>query len=171
MPVPLALSRPTRLAAITAASVAVLALSGVADFLSAQEAKPGRIKIEYVVPKNPEHQMLYDMLKQRNALEQLQEIFNPVKMPMDITIKAVGCDGMVNAWYQRPTLTICYEYLADIRNTTPKETTPEGITPQDAVIGQFFSSWRTKWVMRCLMSWIFRCSGGLKTQPISSPPT
>jgi hypothetical protein len=46
--------------------------------------------------------------------------------------------GMANAWYQRPTVTICYEYLNDIRKSIPAETTPQGITPTDAVLGQFF---------------------------------
>ena len=105
---------------------------------AAQEGRPNRIIIEYVKPTNSAHQPIYDLLKERKVLEKLQEIFSPFKLPIDITLKAVGCDGVVNAWYRRPTLTICYEYLDDIRNTTPKETTPTGLTPQDAVIGQLF---------------------------------
>jgi len=57
---------------------------------------------------------------------------------MDVTIKATGCDGHVNAWYARPTLTICYEYLDEIRRDMPVETTATGITPIDGQIGQFF---------------------------------
>jgi hypothetical protein len=48
------------------------------------------------------------------------------------------CDGRANAWYQRPSITLCYEYLAEIQKGIPKETTPVGITPQDALIGEFF---------------------------------
>jgi len=72
------------------------------------------------------------------VLEKLQEIFSPFKLPIDVTLKTVGCDGVDNAWYQRPTMTICYEYLDNIEKTAPKETTAVGITPQDAVIGQLF---------------------------------
>src|SRR5262245_39981409 len=43
-----------------------------------------------------------------------------------------------NAWYSRPTVTICYEYLAEVQRDMPKETTPAGVTPADAVLGQFF---------------------------------
>jgi hypothetical protein len=46
------------------------------------------------------------------VLEKLQQIFSPFKLPIDVTLKTVGCDGADNAWYQRPTMTICYEYLA-----------------------------------------------------------
>ena len=43
---------------------------------------------------------------------------------------------MANAWYQRPTVTICYEYLDDIEKGVRKET-HDGITHSDAVLGQF----------------------------------
>jgi hypothetical protein len=33
---------------------------------------------------------------------------------------------------------MCYEYLYEILQSAPKETTPGGVTPTDAVIGQFF---------------------------------
>ena len=105
---------------------------------AADESRPNRILIEYVPPKNPDHQRIYEALKERKVLEKLQEIFSPFKLPIDVTLKTVGCDGVDNAWYQRPTMTICYEYLAEIVKTAPKETTPAGITPQDAMIGQLF---------------------------------
>ena len=115
-----------------------LALVGLAAPAAADAPRPNRILIEYVPPKNPDHQKLYETLKQRQVLEKLQEIFSPFKLPIDVTLKTVGCDGVDNAWYQRPTMTICYEYLDNIEKTAPKETTPAGITPQDAVIGQLF---------------------------------
>jgi hypothetical protein len=95
------------------------------------------MQIEYVPPKNPAFQPIYDALKQRQALEKLQQIFSPFRLPFDMTLKTTEC-GMSNAWYQRPTLTICYEYLDDVRKNTPQETTPAGIIPIDAVLGQFF---------------------------------
>ena len=106
--------------------------------VAAEDPKPNRIKIEYVAPKDPAHLPIYNMIKEQKALEKLQEIFAPFKFPIDVNLKTTGCDGVSNAWYQRPTLTICYEYLADIRKTLPTETTADGITPRDAVIGQFF---------------------------------
>ena len=116
-----------------------LALAGSAAPAAADAPQPNRIKIEYVPPKNPDHQKIYESLKQHQVLEKLQEIFSPFKLPIDVTLKTVGCDGVDNAWYQRPTMTICYEYLDNIEKTAPQETTAVGITPQDAVIGQLFS--------------------------------
>jgi hypothetical protein len=34
-------------------------------------------------------------------------------------------------------VTICYEYARDILKMAPQETSPDGITPEDAVVGQF----------------------------------
>jgi putative metallopeptidase DUF4344 len=70
----------------------------------------------------------------------MQRIFAPMRLPVELTIKTVGCDGMVNAWYEvaesRPTVSICYEYLQVILQYAPKETTPAGVTRADALVGQ-----------------------------------
>jgi Putative metallopeptidase len=102
------------------------------------DAQSKRIGIKYEPPKNPAHQPLYEMLKEHRVLERLQEIFSPFQLPIELTFKTIGCDGVSNAWYSRPTVTICYEYLAEIQRDMPKETTPAGVTPADAVLGQFF---------------------------------
>ncbi|MGA8229248.1 MAG: DUF4344 domain-containing metallopeptidase, partial [Xanthobacteraceae bacterium] len=112
----------------------VTALAAPATPAMAQSGQTNRIKIEYVPSKNPAFQSIYDQIKERHVLEKLQEIFSPVRLPVDLTIKTTEC-GMSNAWYQRPTLTICYEYLADILKNLPNEDAPSGITPTDAILG------------------------------------
>ena len=110
-------------------------------YVSADAARPNRIRIAYDPPKNPEHQALYDMIKERRVLETLQQILSPFRLPVALTIKTMGCDGMVNSWYNTdnsiPTVHLCYELLQDILQTAPRETTQAGITPRDAVVGQF----------------------------------
>lgn len=105
---------------------------------AATDAQSNRIRIEYVAPTSPEHHQIYEMVKERKALEKLQEIYGAFKLPADLLLRTVGCDGASNAWYQRGRVTVCYEYLEDVRKMMPAETTPEGITPQDAVAGQLF---------------------------------
>ena len=97
-----------------------------------------RIRIEYVAPQNPEHQQIYDTLKTRRALEKLKEIFSPFQLPTDLTLRTVGCNGTPNAWYANTIVTVCYEYLDRIHRSLPKHTTPAGVTPVDALVGQFF---------------------------------
>jgi hypothetical protein len=105
---------------------------------TAAEVQTNRILIEYVPPTNPAHQPLYDLLKQHRTLEKLQEVFSPFRLPIDLTFRTIGCNGISNAWYHRPDVSVCYEYLNEIYQTMPKETTPGGITPHDAVLGQTF---------------------------------
>jgi hypothetical protein len=66
----------------------------------------------------------------------VQEIFSPLRLPLDLTVRIKDC-GMSNAWYQRPAITICYEYVRDLIQTAPTQISPEGITPMDALAGQF----------------------------------
>jgi hypothetical protein len=102
------------------------------------DEQTNRIHIEYFAPKNPALQPIYEMLKERRTLEKLQEIFSPFRLPIELTLRTGDCEGVSNAWYERPAVTVCYEYVNEILQSMPKETTAAGITPADAVIGQFF---------------------------------
>ena len=58
--------------------------------LAATDSQPNRIRIEYVVPKSPEHQPIYERLKENRALEKLQEIFGAFRLPTDLTLRISG---------------------------------------------------------------------------------
>jgi hypothetical protein len=109
--------------------------------VDANEARTSRIRIEYEPPKNPEHQALYEFIKERQVLETLQRMFAPFRLPNELTIKTLGCNGMVNSWYNTdnsvPTVHMCYELLREILQKMPTQVSPTGITPHDAVVGQF----------------------------------
>src|SRR5262249_47613231 len=96
-----------------------------------------RVKVEYVPPTNAAHQPIYDLLQKRKTLERLQLLLSPVRLPRDLTLKVVDC-GMVNAWYDKDVVTVCYEYLDFIKKNAPKETSKIGVTPEDALIGQTY---------------------------------
>jgi hypothetical protein len=110
------------------------------EITSTQTDRPNRVAVEYVAPKNPTFQPLFDLLKARGALEKIQQLLSPFRLPEELTIKIAEC-GMVNSWYSRedskPTVTICYELLNHILESLPKEITPAGVTADDASIGQF----------------------------------
>lgn len=108
----------------------------------ANTAQVNRIRIEYEAPKDPKHQMLYEMIQQRQVLEMLQRMLSPFLFPVELTIKTMGCDGLINSWFSYdnsiPTVHMCYELLQDILKTMPAEATPVlRITPHDVVVGQF----------------------------------
>ena len=106
----------------------------------ARQIAAGRIHIEYLPPRNPDHQALYAQLKERQGLEKAQAILKPFSLPRDIKIRTIGCDGVANAWYQtienEPTITICYEYLYELWKHLPATATEDGLTPTDALVGQ-----------------------------------
>src|SRR5690349_6599183 len=84
---------------------------------TAEEA-PNRIRIEYEAPKSENYKELAQRLKANRALEKMQEMFGAFRLPADLRLIAKEC-GMANAWYQRPTVTICYEYIDDIQKGIP----------------------------------------------------
>src|SRR6476659_9544019 len=99
--------------------------------LSSEEPRPNRIQFEYVPPKDPRHEHVYKRVMEGRALEKVQQLFSPFRLPIDLTVRTVGCDGRSNAWYQRPAVSLCYEYLEEIWQSAPKETTAAGVTPMD----------------------------------------
>jgi putative metallopeptidase DUF4344 len=118
--------------------LAIACLACAAAPASAQQsndAKPNRVRGEYVPPKNPAHQYIYDRLTQRRVLERLSEFLSPFKLPRALLLKVAGCDGTTNAFYEDGVVTVCYEYLDYIHRNTPKEPVAGGLTSQDAVIG------------------------------------
>ena len=122
----------------TAIALLSVCLSAQAATSALADNQTNRIRVEYAPPANPAHQSIHDTLKDRKALETLQQVFSPFKLPVDLTLRTVGCRGISNAWYQRPIVSVCYEYLDEILQNLPATTTPAGITSADAMLGQFF---------------------------------
>src|SRR5262249_19829783 len=103
-------------------------------------ANPNRIKIDYVAPKNPAHQVIYRKLREIRALENLREFLSPFRLPRALLVKTEGCDGESNAWYEDGAITICYEYIDEIWRTAPSEITAAGINPVDAEVAPVFDT-------------------------------
>jgi len=133
---------PSRISSSIALSLAALAAALTISCARADESQTkGSIQISYETPKDAGLQRTYEVVRQANALEMLRLIFVSFRLPEDLYIKAVSCDGVPNAYFFReddkPTIRICYEYLKSLREMLPRETTPEGITPREALMGQF----------------------------------
>jgi len=100
----------------------------------------GPVHVVYEEPKDPALNEIRSTVMARRGLERFRELISPFKLPEDLYIRAVSCDGIPNAYFFRekeiPTIRICYEYLKAVQDKLPKETTPQGIEPQDALIGQ-----------------------------------
>jgi hypothetical protein len=102
-------------------------------------SKTNRVSIRYEPPENPAHERIYKVLKQRGALEKMQKFFSPFRLPSKLRISLAGCDGEPDAFYDYAAITICYEYVYQLWEDMPQETTPLfGIAPIDTVIGPFY---------------------------------
>jgi hypothetical protein len=121
---------------LSAASISFVMMSQASA--AETDAQTNRIKIEYFDPPNPALRGVYELVKKRRTLERIQQVFSPFRLPVELTIRTGSCEGVANAWYYRPAITVCYEYLNQILQSLPAETTPEGVTREDAVIGETF---------------------------------
>jgi hypothetical protein len=114
-----------------------LALCAPAIAAPRANTAPNRIDINYVQPKSPEYQPLYTLLKERRALEKIRELLSPLRLPHRLLLETRDCEGMSNALSNEDSVIVCYEYIDELRKNAPKETTPGGIAPIDALIGPF----------------------------------
>ena len=79
-------------------AVLILAAMGLhSDPAFAQKSKlrADRIQIEYVPPKNPDHEPLFRLMKERRVLEKFKEFLSPLRLPRALRLKFEGCDGEI----------------------------------------------------------------------------
>ena len=137
-------SRSPKLATwlVCGASAALLMTSHAMQYCSATaaEAQTNRIRIEYFTPNDAAYDPIKTLLREHRVLEKLQTLFSPFRLPHDLTLRTGDCEGVANAWYDHDssTISICYEYIAEMLSGLPQETSHHGISRADAAIGQFF---------------------------------
>lgn len=101
----------------------------------AAAGEPDRIEVSYSAPKTAEHVRIAELLQAHGFLENLREFLSPLRLPGRLTVKLDECNGVANAWYEEGTVTVCYEYIGELVRNAPKETTSDGIRPEDAILG------------------------------------
>jgi hypothetical protein len=119
---------------LTLAVVSTILFSAMATTAFAA-SKVSRVKVRYVPPENPAHEQIYTKLKHHGALEKLQTLLSPVRLPKTLRISLEGCDGEADAFYEDASITICYEYIDELIKNMPDEKLPGGIAPMDTVVG------------------------------------
>jgi hypothetical protein len=60
------------------------------------DLQPNRIRIEYEEPNSADLQPVYELMMRRRPLQKIQEIFSPLRLPLDLTVRTKEC-GMSNA--------------------------------------------------------------------------
>ena len=82
-----------------------------------------------------------DRLRKSRLLERFAVFLSPLRLPGTLRLVAKQCD-QENAYYnsEETSLNFCYEYLLAFEASAPKETTPQGISREDAIIGSIIST-------------------------------
>jgi hypothetical protein len=104
-------------------------------------AKTNQVSVSYTPPENPAYQHIYTLLKEeRHSLERIQELLSPFRLPWTLEIVLAECAGEADAIYWDGTITICYEYIDELWDSMPADTTEAGIEPIDTVVGPFMDT-------------------------------
>ncbi len=104
-------------------------------------AKSNRITVTYELPENQAYLHIYTLMKEdRHSLEKLQELLSPIRLPWTLELLLAECDGEADAMYWDGTITICYEYIDELWDAMPANTTANGVVPIDTVAGPFVDS-------------------------------
>jgi hypothetical protein len=113
--------------------MAGLSFSGLSQDTAA--ATSDRIEISYATPKHAGHIHIAELLRAHKFLENLRDYLSPLRLPQQLIVKLDECDGVSNAWYEEGIVTVCYEYIGDLVSNAPQQTTPDGIQPEDTILG------------------------------------
>ena len=120
-------------ALITAAFLLAAGPAGAAP--QQPKSKANRVEVRYFEPAKPDHEPVYKLLMERQALEKLLTLLGPFRLPRTLVLQTRSCDGMLNAWYDGKAVTVCYELIDNIWKNAAETTTPAGIAPVDTLIG------------------------------------
>jgi hypothetical protein len=119
-----------------------LLLAAAATAQTAADLQPNsKITIDYVEPRDPKFQDVYERMKKRQLLEQLALFLSPLKLPVTLRLQTKQCNE-INAYYAplERSLNICYDLILDGEESAPKTMTPEGITRQEAIVGNLLDT-------------------------------
>jgi uncharacterized membrane protein YhaH (DUF805 family) len=95
------------------------------------------VEITYVPPSKPENKSIYELLKNRQVLEELSALLSPLQLPTKISAKMVEC-GATNLFYAPGEgLILCYEFPVYLAHMASGMTPPQGLTRRDLVVGTF----------------------------------
>jgi len=104
------------LAAAALACAVVPALSArplIAQDL-AQDLRVSQVEIAYREPKEPALQPIYERLKKRQVLEDLQQFLSPLKLPRKLIVRLDECGAATVHFQPGGPVTVCYEYIEEV---------------------------------------------------------
>ena len=120
-----------------AAKAALAALVGCVGSvaIAAPALKSDRFRVSYQPPEDPAYTAMYEELQASQVLESLRSVLSFVRLPRTVRLVLVDCDGDANAYYDPDELTVsvCYEYVRELRKLAENPGRPAGVSAEIAV--------------------------------------
>jgi hypothetical protein len=96
-----------------------------------------QVDIAYVEPRDPAFAPIRERLMRRRVLEQLQQFLSPLRLPRKLMVKVDQCGATRHVYEPGGPAVICYEYVALVERTAPKQSPPSGLPREAMVVGAF----------------------------------
>jgi len=98
-------------AALLLAAVSAAVHLAVSKAESVPLSANSQVEIIYAQPANPAYQHIYDGLKRRQVLEELQQFLSPLRLPRKLTVQLDQCGATSRLRQPQDPVTICYELV------------------------------------------------------------
>jgi hypothetical protein len=92
---------------LAAHATAAVAQPPPAGQSSPPAAQSSQIEVAYVPPSNRNFQPIYDRVKNRKVLEELQQFLAPLRLPRKLTVKIDQCGALSRPYRPQEPVTIC----------------------------------------------------------------
>jgi putative metallopeptidase DUF4344 len=86
---------------------------------AAPELRNSQVETAYVEPKDAAFRPIYDRLKKRRVLEQLEQFLAPLRLPAKLKVTIDQCGAQLAPYQPGGPVTICYEYIDQIERLAP----------------------------------------------------
>jgi hypothetical protein len=100
---------------VAAAALACAIMPMLSDHaLFAQDLRLSQVEITYMEPSEPALRPVYERLKKRQVLEDLQQFLSPLNLPRKLTVKLDQCGSATVRFQPGGPVVVCYEYIEEI---------------------------------------------------------
>ena len=96
-----------------------------------------QVEVVYTEPQDPQFRPIRERLMRRQVLEQLRLFLSPLRLPRKLLIQLDQCNAERRPYQSGGPVTICYEYIAKVDRTAPREPQPGGLPRETMIVGAF----------------------------------
>ena len=96
-----------------------------------------QVEVAYDEPQDPQFRPIRDRLMRRQVLEQLRLFLSPLKLPRKLLVQIDQCNAERRPYQAGGPVTICYEYVAKVDRTAPRNQPADGLPREMMIAGAF----------------------------------